>query len=157
MNTDDLVTRVDELIAKGDGVLSTHRPNPSNMIGFATLDSGAFSEWQTQVRTFLINVLGVEHVYVTSFVDKVEDGHRSSVKAGQGILRALREDLSLGYLTNLRTLVAADVFSDFIEMAEHLIEAGYKDPAASLAGAVLEDGLRKIAASNNVKLKARET
>jgi hypothetical protein len=74
----------------------------------------------------------------------------------RGILRALREDLELGYLENVRLLVAADLFSDFIEMAEHLLETGYKDPAASLTGAVLEDGLRKIAAHNGITLKSKE-
>jgi len=41
-------------------------------------------------------------------------------------------------------------------MAEHLISQGYKDASASLAGAVLEDGLRKICANNGIKLKSTE-
>ena len=41
-------------------------------------------------------------------------------------------------------------------MADHLHEAGYKDPAASLAGAVLEDGMRNIAKSTGIKVKAKE-
>ena len=35
-------------------------------------------------------------------------------------------------------------------MADELLESGYKDPAASLAGAVLQDGLRKIADRHSV-------
>jgi hypothetical protein len=30
----------------------------------------------------------------------------------------------------LKGLITAEVFADFIEMAEHLLETGYKDPAA---------------------------
>jgi hypothetical protein len=39
-------------------------------------------------------------------------------------------------------------------MAEHLLGEGYKDPAASLAGAVLEDGLRRIARNNEITVSA---
>jgi hypothetical protein len=154
--SEDLISRADALIAKADDVLATHRPNPPNVIGFPTVDSGAFAEWRSQSLTFLTRILGKEHVYVQRFEGDVDSGHPSVVKAGQGILRALREDLAGGYLVNVQTLVAGEVFSDFIEMAEHLLESGYKDPAASLAGAVLEDGLRTIATNNGVKLKARE-
>lgn len=88
--------------------------------------------------------------------DRSQKAAPSHVKTGQGILRAVREDVEGGYLTDIRTLISAEVFTDFLEMAEHLHDNGYKDPAASLTGAVLEDGLRKIADANIVKLKARE-
>ena len=53
-------------------------------------------------------------------------------------------------------MVAADIFTDFLEMAEYLIEQGYKDPAASLIGAVLEDGLRKIAKNSDITIQRKE-
>jgi hypothetical protein len=151
-----VVERLDELIKKADAVLGTHRPNPPNVIGFPTLDAGAFSEWQTQSLTFLVNLLGQGHVYVESFRDKVEKGHTGMVKAGRGILSAVREDVAGGYLARLKALVAAEVFSEFVEMSQHLLDAGYKDPAASLAGAVLENGLRQIAAERGIKVGSRD-
>jgi len=145
-----------QLIEKGDQVLATHRPNPPGVYGFPTLDSGAFSEWQTQALSFLTRLLGPGDTYVETFREEVEQGHAGSVKQGQGILRAVREDVELGYLTNVRTLVAAEVFSDFLEMARHLLDAGYVYPAASLIGAVLENGLRQIASASNVNVKASD-
>jgi hypothetical protein len=41
-------------------------------------------------------------------------------------------------------------------MAEYLLSEGYKDPSASLIGAVLEDGLRRICSSHGVALSSRE-
>jgi hypothetical protein len=120
------------------------------------LDAGAFAEWQTQSLTFLTNVLGAGHIYAKSFEKDVGDAFPSCVKVGKGILSAVREDLASGYLVNVRTLVAAEVLPDFVEMAQHLLETGYKDLAASLAGAVLGDGLRRIASNSGVKLKARD-
>ena len=151
-----ILKRIAELIQKGENVLATHRPNPPNVIGFPTLDSGKFVEWQTQVLNFLINLLGENHIYVKKFKDNVKSGYKSNVEMGQGILAALKEDISGGYLTDIKTLISAEVFSDFLEMAEHLLENGYKDPAASLCGAVLEDGLRKIATKKGIKVKSSD-
>jgi hypothetical protein len=148
--------RLDRLIGKGDAVRATRRQLPPNVITSVTLDAGAFAEWQSQALSFLTNLLGSEHIYVERFATVVRKASSSSVTAGQGILRAVREDVQGGYLIDVRTLVSADVFSDFLDMAEHLHENGYKDPAASLAGAVLEDGMRRIADNNGIQLKSRE-
>jgi hypothetical protein len=61
-----------------------------------------------------------------------------------GALRALRRDYEAGFLTSVQSLVRAEVFVDFLEMAEHLLQQGYKDPAAVLIGSVLEEHLRAL-------------
>ena len=55
-------------------------------------------------------------------------------------------------LVNFRSLVQAEVFADFLDMAEHLLGETYKDAAAVLLGAVLEDSLRKIAGAKGVDI-----
>lgn len=151
-----VLKRLDELIEKADQVIATHTPNPPNVIGFPTLNEGAFSEWQTQCLAFLVNLFGEGHVYVEGFRAKVDKGFPSVVRSGNGILIAVREDVAGGYLSRLKALVAVDVFSDFVEMGEHLLDSGYKDPAASLAGAVLENGLRQIATEQGLKVRPRD-
>ena len=151
-----VVARLDELIEKAARVLQTERLPSPGVFGPATLSSEAFAEWQTQCLSFLVNLLGEHDVYVESFREKVTDRYSSHVYAGKGILTAVREDVAGGHLRRLKTLVAAEVFSDFVEMGEHLLDAGYKDPAASLAGAVLENGLGRIAAEKGIKVRTRE-
>jgi len=72
---------------------------------------------------------------------------------GVGVLYALNEDIANGYLGDFRVMISAEVFTDLLEQAEHLLKHGYKDPTASLSGAVLEDGLRRIAALKGVAVK----
>jgi hypothetical protein len=67
-----------------------------------------------------------------------------------GILTALRADYEAGRLQSFRELVHADLFADFLEMADHLQEQGYKDAAAVTAGAVLEEHLRKLCGRHGV-------
>ena len=64
------------------------------------------------------------------------------------VLRAIRDDYAAGYLHSVMELIHADLFSDFLEMADHLMEQGYKDPAAVIAGSVLEEHLRKLCDKN---------
>jgi len=68
-----------------------------------------------------------------------------------GILEAAQRDFEGGILFDMRSLVSAEILGDFIEQAEVLLEAGYYVPAASLAGAVLEDALRKLCEKNDIK------
>jgi len=67
-----------------------------------------------------------------------------------GALRALRRDYDSGYLATVQNLVRAEVFVDFLEMAEHLMQQGYKDPAAVLIGSVLEEHLRTLCAARGI-------
>ena len=61
-----------------------------------------------------------------------------------GILKALKSDYEAGYLKSVHEIIHGDIFGDFLEMADYLLTEGYKDPAAVLAGGVLEEQLRKL-------------
>jgi len=67
-----------------------------------------------------------------------------------GTVKAVREAIASGYLIGVRQLIHAEVFGDFLEMANHLVHDGYKDPAAVLIGGVLEDHLRKLCDKNGL-------
>jgi hypothetical protein len=76
----------------------------------------------------------------------------------RGILKALRTDYESGYLQSVVELVHADIFADFLEMAEYLLQQGYKDPAAVITGSVLEAHLRKLCDKHQIPvLKADGT
>jgi hypothetical protein len=67
-----------------------------------------------------------------------------------GILATLLEDIAAGRLATVTELLHADLFGDFLDMAQHLLEEGYKDAAAVMAGGVLEEHLRKLCAKFGV-------
>ncbi len=74
-----------------------------------------------------------------------------------GILQAAQRDYEGGMVADVRSLVAAELFADLLEQAEYLFAGGYHVPAASLAGAVLEDGLRKLASRHSVPVPDKTT
>ena len=80
--------------------------------------------------------------------------HAGNIPVLAGILRALRTDFAAGYLQRVEQLVQADLFADFLEMADHLLDQGYKDPSAVLAGGVLEEQLRTLCFRNGIAIIA---
>ncbi len=80
-------------------------------------------------------------------------GHLSSMV---GVVKALSHDLEKGYMRSLEELIRADVFADFLQMAEYLVDCGYKDAGAVIAGSALEGHLRKIAAKNEIPVSTEE-
>jgi len=151
-----LLERINQLLEKAEKVKATDKHPTLQEQGYVsvdTLDNVMFLEWKSNVENLIILIAGEDSVYYHNFINMVKWECVHHVNYGIGILRALKEDIEQGYLTNIKNLVVAEVFSDFLNMAEHLLENGYKDPAASLIGAVLEDGLRKIAEKNNISVK----
>ena len=80
----------------------------------------------------------------------MHSNHFKHVSELCGILQGLQHDLKAGMLLDFKRLLQAEIFADFLEMAEHLLDGGYKDAAAVLLGAILEDSLRKVAEAAGV-------
>lgn len=76
--------------------------------------------------------------------DKESKGNPYYMHHCVGVVHAALEDFSRGLLFDLRAAVAAELLGDFLDQSEHLLGDGYHIAAASLAGAVLEDGLRRL-------------
>ncbi len=152
MEVNKVLKRLDTLISIGNTVSSacSLRERGTDVDAVEV-----FSQWRTSSLSFL-NTFPPEYIYSREFEARCKDLSLEDVEQGLGILRAARDDIKGGYLQKVETLVSAEVFSDFLEMAEHLLDNGYKDPAASLIGAVLEDGLRRMCVNNGITLKTKE-
>jgi hypothetical protein len=82
--------------------------------------------WESHGPEFLITNLH-------SFVDSVID------------------DIKLGLIQSLPGLIRGDLFEDYIQMSEHLLDEGYKDAAAVIIGSSLEAHLKSLCKSNDVE------
>ena len=119
------------------------------------VDPGMYFAFKAQGLACLADVLGEDHSYTKSFEKIfVEEGKRSESEGAHRLLQTVREEFQLDYLQSVRELINAEVFSDFTEMAEYLLADGYKDPAAVLGGAVLEEHLRKLCDKNAIPVTA---
>ena len=74
-----------------------------------------------------------------------------------GVMSGLHDDIEAGYLKSFSELLHAEIFSDYIEMAEYLLEEGYKDPAAVITGSTLEEHLRKLCIKNVIDIEIKSS
>ncbi len=73
-----------------------------------------------------------------------------------GLLTAAMTDYREGFMADTKLLVSAEVFADFLVQAEIPLENDYKDAAAVVIRAVLEDGLRRVCVSNGLAVRDRD-
>lgn len=155
-----VAVRLQELIAFGEELLRTkkeYRQNESFLIK-VEIDREKAYQWFTSAQNLLIRALGSDSAHCQNFSQingPLGIGHLESVLRGQGILRAALDDFQHGYLFELRLLVEAELFADFLDQSRGLLKSGYHAPAAVLAGCVLEDSLRRLCASHQLALPQR--
>jgi hypothetical protein len=146
-----VLARFDTLLADANRLEGTKKKSD---YGVTLVDREMLMGWAAASRALLNDVFGEAHSYTKMFTSKTPDQFDSveGVVAGRGILSAARTAVAGGWLQKLETMVSADVFSNFLDMAEYLLSEGYTYPAVSLSGAVLEDGLRRIAKIHTVTI-----
>jgi hypothetical protein len=108
----------------------------------------------TRSLAAILRVAGKSSLYFTQantiVSDKIHDCHK--LLSIIGVTKALRDDLKAGYMKSAEELIHGALFFDFIEMATFLVEEGYKDPAAVIAGASLESHLRLLCKKFSIEI-----
>lgn len=140
MKMSDLVRRIDELLDNGRTVLGTRSRSDYG----EWVDSDVMTGFRAASLSFIKMVYGLEHPYFGEFKSNTDDSRPSSAEKGIAILQSIRSEISGGWMFTFKGLVAAELFADFLDMASHLLESGYKDSAAVMIGGVLEEHLRQL-------------
>lgn len=149
MSLDAIVTRADQLIAMGQEVVATRR---SSEYGGQAVEGAMMKGFRAAVLSFIDRVYGREHPHFSEFESSTNGEFIHHAQNGLAIIRTIRDEIAGGWLFTVRGLIAAEVFADFLEMAEHLLESGYKDPAAVMGGSVLEEHLRQLCGKHAIPI-----
>lgn len=154
-----ILARLTELIQFGEKVKQTRYSKSFDgmvVIGDAGVDSGLANQWGTSCLNLLKRVFGSDSVHYENFQAKFPKFHDySPVIQALGTLKAAKDDYEQDLLFDTRISVEAEVFDDFLEQAEHLLNSNYYQPAAVVIGSVLEDGLRKLCVRHGISLSAK--
>lgn len=147
-----ILERLDQLIDLGNQTLATKRCSGGT---WYIRDHRLLGQWLTSSLNFLSRVIGSDSNHYREFEEQARLAKdfrtvHPGTERCQGILLAAKEDILSGFLLSRELLITADVFDDFLEQAEHLLENKYKDAAAVLIGSVLESTLRKMCKKHGV-------
>ena len=106
----------------------------------------------TGLRAAIMRIAGHGSIYVQQVDDILKANSYACIQVSmiRGVAEGLLEDARAGLLSSLQELIHADIFASFLEMADHLLENGYKDAAAVIAGSSLEEHLRLLAGKHGV-------
>jgi len=148
MQIKDLSLRVDQLIQMGQQVLSTR-----HISGYTDcVKSGEMTGFRSASLSFIEQVYGADKTHYKVFEKTTNGSYPNRAESGIAILSAIKTEIDGGWIFTIKGLVASELFADFIEMAEHLLTTGYKDPAAVMIGGVLEEHLRQLCKTNDIEI-----
>ncbi len=140
--------RVESLISLADKTYSSVK-YPKG-IGISTVDRELFNELRASSLSFIKNLYGDNHPYFKDFDQRTGRAEPRETENARGILKAIKSEIDNDWLASIKGLVSADIFSDFLEMAEHLLFEKYEHPAAVMIGSVLEEHLRQLCDKNGI-------
>lgn len=140
---------VTSLVQTGQEMLRKAQTLSSAMAGDELAD---VASWVTRLGQIIRRLYGEKsqhfETYTTAIATKsfynLHSNWNAHLSQVVGVAKAIEHDLASGLLNDFKSIVQADIFADFLEMGEYLLQEGYKDAAAVIIGSVLEDGLRKL-------------
>lgn len=149
MNKTELLKRVDQLLVQGKAVLAT---KTYSQYSGNYVDMGLQMGFRTASLSFIKNLYGEAHPYFTNFNERVKGQGYYEAESGINILSSIRNEIDNNWLTSIKQMVSAEIFSDFFEMSKYLLDQKYKDPAAVMIGSVLEEHLRLLCKNHSVAI-----
>lgn len=153
---DNLKNRIAYLLDLVEVVLSTEIYS-NTQSKYREVDEVKFVELRSSALSFILSLYGGKHPYFISFHSRVTANKVYNVDYAKGYLTAIKAEIENGWLNNIKGLVSAEIFTDFLEMAEHLLEEKYKDPAAVIIGSVLEEQLRRLCVKNTIDIEENKS
>jgi hypothetical protein len=152
----DLLKQLNELIQLGEAVQKSPQvdwdsPNVTYLGPSTYSNTTLTSQFCALGVSFLAKVYGKDNDYYIDFKKLSEYGDQvQQIDRCMGILYAIKIEFENGYLYSLSGKVTADVFDDYMEMAEQLLKQNYIIPTAVLIGATLEAHLRVLSVKNEI-------
>jgi hypothetical protein len=151
VNIDMIRDRLARLSDQGSDLLGTRYKSDVSHQEF--VDAGAFREWRVGCVAFLREALGEDSPYTKEFEFNCDSPYLSAVARGQAILRAAREYIDFGPVARVEELVAAEIFTDLLGIAERLLREERVAAAVVVACAVLEDVMRRSARHRKIPIR----
>jgi hypothetical protein len=116
-----------------------------------------FKKMQTRCLAAIERATGRESIYYeqakfiidTKNIDTKDDAWKQLTNL-VGVTQSLLYNIRAGYMKTLEELVHGEMFCNFLEMAQYLLDNRYKDAAAVIAGSTLESHLKQLCKKGDI-------
>ena len=149
---DKLEDHFHRLINEGDTILKKY--GWSNGVRGSHPSDLEYNKWYSSAKNLIGKACSEQGIHYKQIEDiyTLNKGNSYYMPGCLGVLESAYEDFKSGLLEDTKALITAEVFTDFIEQAEYLLDEGYKLPAAVLMRGVLEDSLRTLCKKAKISL-----
>jgi hypothetical protein len=114
-------------------------------------------EFNSRCEANTERVFGKNHRFFKMLKEKQEKVHEyrnfDLAVYYYAIIKTIKYEIENNELDSYSELLNANLFSDFLMMAEHLLDENYKDASAVMIGSVLEEHIRKLCLKNGIDLE----
>lgn len=147
-----LLEKIDLAIELADEALNTIYTTEDSFFVYRWVSIDSFAKFESFSLSLILSIFSTSHPYYERFRDKVYRESVDCVQIGKGILTSIRTEVERGWLLTMKDLISAEIFTDFLEMAEYLLHEKYIHPAAVIIGSVLEEHLRRLSEMHGISL-----
>ena len=110
--------------------------------------------WSVKAKSLIERVCGDNSTHLKMYLEvetpSLYESNVNCLNRLKAIFLAAKEDFEGGYLSSLRNLVQAELFTNELDQAEELLKSGYATAAAVIAGVVLETTLRDLCTTHGL-------
>lgn len=147
-----ILNRFEQLLNDGIELSSlTHTvPTSNTNIEYESLGKegdSRYREWKIKIKHLLKLICGINSIHYEAFL---------SAEKYQFYDTNAYDDLYNGFLITFKQIVQAEVFDSELEQAKSLLENGYKNAAAVIAGVVLETAIKELCLNNNIDTERKK-
>ncbi|RSF43513.1 HEPN domain-containing protein [Acinetobacter baumannii] len=156
-----ILNRFEELIKEANEISNNSFVNTNirfpNFEDFPPNYQALYSEWIIKAQNILLLACGDNSIHFTAFKRQLSSSSDTPKRLRQliPILNAAYDDLKNGFLITFKQIVQAEVFDNELEQAKSLLENGYKNAAAVIAGVVLETAIKELCLNNGIDIERK--
>lgn len=158
-----ILKRYDELIEEAKSIISLTRVKHHEYGSYETLGEDGDSQylaWKVKVKNLIKLSCGEKSIHFQDLIESEKpqtfDNNTQVIKRLIPILIAAYDDFKNGFLISFKQIVQAEVFDSELEQAKTLLESGYKNAAAVIAGVVLETAIKELCQNNGIDLEKKK-
>ncbi|MDC5145101.1 HEPN domain-containing protein [Acinetobacter baumannii] len=118
-----------------------------------------YVEWKIKIKHLLKLICGNNSIHYDAFLNaeryQFYDTNVVVLNRLLPVIKATYDDLKNGFLITFKQIVQAEVFDSELEQAKSLLESGYKNAAAVIAGVVLETAIKELCLNNGIDIERK--
>jgi hypothetical protein len=148
-NQDELIAQLTAIIKMGEIVLGTETGGNQSK---SLVQEQKFHDFRISALSYLSRVFGEVSTYYESFRTEVIHHTASRTRRGLGMLTAAKRELEGNWLETTRGAVTRDILIDMLRLARIQFDQDNYTAAAIIAGAILEEQLRKLCLARDISI-----